>query len=384
MGGSFDISWRNFPRGRRFRRKTSSAQSSTTTIDSARPSSSLLSASDVRSAASFEVSRGERRLKTPVDGVSPASRSNIEVRNSIARPSESIESPSAFTPPIANVPGRPLPFINLEPTPAESLTSGTSAGNGLIPSSTRDGATVATATIAIELSTIWSQAVDRLAEEDRESIPKPGDGINLVKGFIGEVERKQEECNKKRWFYTNNRGNNVFLLDGLVTQLNKYATIGDLAIQHHPDIVALAWSGFRFLLQVGTSYTQDMQTASESLEYLLRIIFCCEIYERLYLTRKRLGTVQQLNTSLVELYVSILKYLCYIQKYLNKNTGGRVLKSFASDLKVLLKDVQQKESSVLLDTDKVEKEASAIERTEAEKERAEAARAREVATNCDI
>lgn len=92
--------------------------------------------------------------------------------------------------------------------------------------------------------------MDKLEEEDRKSISGSRDNINLVEGFIGEIEKKQEECDKKRWFYTNSRGKNVFLLDGLVTQLNKYANIGDIALQHHPDVVSLAWSGFRFLLQV--------------------------------------------------------------------------------------------------------------------------------------
>ncbi|RPB12644.1 hypothetical protein P167DRAFT_574015 [Morchella conica CCBAS932] len=216
-------------------------------------------------------------------------------------------------------------------------------------------------------STLWSQAVDKLEEEDRKSISGSRDNINLVEGFIGEIEKKQEECDKKRWFYTNSRGKNVFLLDGLVTQLNKYANIGDIALQHHPDVVSLAWSGFRFLLQVGTAYTEDMQTASESLEYLLRVLFCCDIYEKLY-CETGLLTVQPLNTSLVELYVSILEYLCYIKRFLNKDTGERVLASFVSELKGLLKNVQQKESTVLSYVDKVEKEASAIEQTERREE----------------
>lgn len=53
----------------------------------------------------------------------------------------------------------------------------------------------------------------------------------------------------------NTAGQKVFYFESLIEQLNKYALIGDISIQHNPDIVALAWSGFRFLLQV--SFTLD-------------------------------------------------------------------------------------------------------------------------------
>ena len=35
--------------------------------------------------------------------------------------------------------------------------------------------------------------------------------------------------------------------------LEKVAKVGDVAIQHHPDVVALVWAGLRLLLQVSTS-----------------------------------------------------------------------------------------------------------------------------------
>ena len=36
----------------------------------------------------------------------------------------------------------------------------------------------------------------------------------------------------------------------ILKSLDKYSTIVDVAIQHHPDITALVWAGFRFILQV--------------------------------------------------------------------------------------------------------------------------------------
>lgn len=74
--------------------------------------------------------------------------------------------------------------------------------------------------------------------------------MKLVDELIKDVKEKKGQCEEKRWFRVTKEGEKVFLMDTLLEQLNRYAMIGDLAIQHHPDIVALAWSGFRLLLQV--------------------------------------------------------------------------------------------------------------------------------------
>jgi hypothetical protein len=38
--------------------------------------------------------------------------------------------------------------------------------------------------------------------------------------------------------------------DRIVEGFNKYATIIDVVIQHHPDVTSLVWASARFLLQV--------------------------------------------------------------------------------------------------------------------------------------
>lgn len=68
------------------------------------------------------------------------------------------------------------------------------------------------------------------------------------------ITEKQKDCLEKRWTHQNSSGKRVYVrdsVDALIEQLNKYASIGDVIIQHHPDIVALAWAGFRLILQVG-------------------------------------------------------------------------------------------------------------------------------------
>lgn len=74
--------------------------------------------------------------------------------------------------------------------------------------------------------------------------------MKLVDELIKDVREKKGRCEEKRWFRVTKEGEKVFLMDTLLEQLNRYAMIGDVAIQHHPEIVALAWSGLRLLLQV--------------------------------------------------------------------------------------------------------------------------------------
>lgn len=61
--------------------------------------------------------------------------------------------------------------------------------------------------------------------------------------------------------------------------------------------------------------------AMESLDSLARILGHCAIYERLY-GQQGLDASQCLNDALVDLYVLVLEYLCYLKRHLGHNTAG--------------------------------------------------------------
>lgn len=65
----------------------------------------------------------------------------------------------------------------------------------------------------------------------------------------------------------------------------------------------------------------NTRIAMESLESLARVLGHCSIYERLY-CQQDLETSQSLNDSLVQLYVLVLQYLCYVRRHLGLNTAG--------------------------------------------------------------
>lgn len=66
---------------------------------------------------------------------------------------------------------------------------------------------------------------------------------------------------------------------------------------------------------------ENTTIAMESLDSLARILGHCGIYEALY-GQQALNASQFLNDSLVDLYVLILEYLCYLRRHLSHNTAG--------------------------------------------------------------
>lgn len=94
------------------------------------------------------------------------------------------------------------------------------------------------------------KAKDQGAEDGKTEDGKADHGVQLVRDLIAKVKDIKAECDTNRVSYNNSRGEKVFYLEKLTTKLHKFAYIGDIAIQQNPEVVALAWAGFRLLLEV--------------------------------------------------------------------------------------------------------------------------------------
>ncbi|KAI5836957.1 hypothetical protein DFP73DRAFT_532342 [Morchella snyderi] len=128
-------------------------------------------------------------------------------------------------------------------------------------------------------SPVWGKAVAMLQGKGLERLERDCDAP--VNALIRQVEILHQD--KKRLSYKNADGNEIYIADQVFGQLNRYAAIGDIALQHHPDVVALVWAGFRLLLNVGSAYTDTLARILSSLGYLAWVICCGAIYERVYL-----------------------------------------------------------------------------------------------------
>lgn len=99
----------------------------------------------------------------------------------------------------------------------------------------------------------------------------------------------------------------------------------------------------------------NVQMIFGSLESLVRILYRCDIFEKLYAERE-LQATEQLKSSLVNLYVAVLEYLCCARRDISLKTPLRMLKSLVSDSGELFNKFQQCEGEVLNDADTAEKE----------------------------
>ncbi|KAI5839408.1 hypothetical protein DFP73DRAFT_634605 [Morchella snyderi] len=188
----------------------------------------------------------------------------------------------------------------------------------------------------------WEEAIIAVPEITDDSAKRTTEGQvhkDFIDDLIMEIRKYNKDINNRRWFRINDKGEKVFFVEKVIFQLERYAHIGDVAIQHNPNVVALVWAGFRFLLQAGSAYTRDMQRVMEGIELVVRSLCECHFFERLYLgTRLELG--DELRKSLVKFYISVLRFLVYGKDYLSKSTADRVQASFFSELSRLMDDMQ--------------------------------------------
>lgn len=72
---------------------------------------------------------------------------------------------------------------------------------------------------------------------------------------------------------------------------------------------------------------ENMKIVMESMDALVRVLSRCDIYEKLYCKKtpdptQPIDIAQPLDDSMVDLYVSVLEYLCSARRYLGRNTAG--------------------------------------------------------------
>jgi hypothetical protein len=97
----------------------------------------------------------------------------------------------------------------------------------------------------------WKEAVEMLPKGYK--VPKEWKTIKFDEGkIVNIVNAKMEECKGHQWKFEI-KGNEVVVRDLFEKTLGwvqKFAAIGDTAVQYDPVNAALPWAGFRLILQV--------------------------------------------------------------------------------------------------------------------------------------
>ncbi|KAL7266669.1 hypothetical protein RUND412_010779 [Rhizina undulata] len=173
--------------------------------------------------------------------------------------------------------------------------------------------------------TLWEKAVDKLDPADRKEFNLEVADINTLKDVLQAANNKRQECEDKRWKYQKENGDEVVLrnvVNRLLTNLNKFVNIGDVAVPFCPQPVSAAWSLFQFLLKVSTIDMENMGNLLFGLEDISRILGRCTVYEALY-KEGELSSAQKLIDSLPDLYAATLTYLCRAKHFFSRPTPVR-------------------------------------------------------------
>ena len=102
-------------------------------------------------------------------------------------------------------------------------------------------------------TTLWDRALACLDPKERSFLPIDEGTSQLNIDKITEVARiKKAQCIEKRWKFQ--IGDRIYDLsekaESIISCLNKFKEIGDIAVQHDAGHAALPWAAIRLVFQV--------------------------------------------------------------------------------------------------------------------------------------
>ncbi|KAF8427089.1 hypothetical protein EV426DRAFT_640949, partial [Tirmania nivea] len=192
--------------------------------------------------------------------------------------------------------------------------------------------TLSQATNITKIPSLWSKAAKdaNLSSQELEALEKIGININIIKISSDLETDVQNIMNKKK----GKQWKIKFLGDDIVLRhvglkilqwVNRFKEIGDIIVQFDPGHAALPWAGFRFLLKICLAKQEMVDTILIGLEKIAPLIERCTLYEFFYLHVDNTGeggrwrASQNLEKSILLLYIKILKFLAQAIQRLNEN-----------------------------------------------------------------
>lgn len=100
---------------------------------------------------------------------------------------------------------------------------------------------------------LWLKAYDTLDESTKKNLGyDKNNPSTIVHTALRVAEDKRQLCIQKQWKYTKSNGKTIILRDvveKIISWLDKFMKIGDLAMQYDALHAALPWAAVRFILQ---------------------------------------------------------------------------------------------------------------------------------------
>ncbi|KAI4748930.1 hypothetical protein E4T50_00718 [Aureobasidium sp. EXF-12298] len=214
------------------------------------------------------------------------------------------------------------------------------------------------------MASLWDKARQELDDND-DTLFSLGrdDKRQILQDILKVVQGQQDRCLQDRWKIEGLNGKRIVVRDvcaKMVSSVEKYMAVVDVAVQYDPIHSALPWAGIRFFLQLSINDSKTFDAMIEGLEILSRTVARYSIFETLYLGSTTPAQVQ-LKDHLVRLYAAVLSYLCKARKYYNRSITKRiVVNTFRPpELDKALTVISEEEASVRRQADLIDTERQA-------------------------
>jgi len=177
----------------------------------------------------------------------------------------------------------------------------------------------------------WQKALDRLDPDLRTALASQAVNTNksdIVSAILREADKRRQDCIRRQWTFTAPGGRVIVVRDVLekvVSWVNRYKAVGDLASQFDPVNASLPWAAFRYLLEVATGDIQAFGLIITLLEAVARILARSRIIEELHIRGPSpTDLAQPLEDALVLLLADALVLLAKCVKYFVRPAASKL------------------------------------------------------------
>lgn len=172
--------------------------------------------------------------------------------------------------------------------------------------------------MANEAESLWRQALRSLPPKDQGFVTYSNDKTEVLLAIMAAVEQKRKICLDKRWKIR--KGNKEIILrdvlDKITSRIRRFCDIGSVIVQYDPSHAALPWAGFLLLLQITIGDVEKFSALVEGLERISSVLTRYALLEDIYPVKPGSSPLcTELQSSLIRLYTSILRYLVKAKSY---------------------------------------------------------------------
>ena len=205
---------------------------------------------------------------------------------------------------------------------------------------------------------LWQEAIAKVKPKLPDDVkPESKDRASTLQVILEEAISRRDETQKSQRKLHRNSGRDVTyreLYGNIITWVQKFQIIGDIAIQADAGYASLPWALVRVFIISAVGEHETYGSMLEGIELVSNLIYHYAVIEQIY-SGKETKLVAGLRKSLVSLYVAILIYLVQALEYFGSSKARRFFKGLSptanAEIKKLLSAIVEAKNDV--DTDSI-------------------------------